>query len=198
MHYSFCDPAFKRGLEWREDLAGAFETCRPSFPDMASEFKPIVPTTLIAGGFKFDQLLADPPQTFHASLVRHAHEADAVLIVGYGFGDVHVNRALQNRFDLSPYDPKGRPPVVVLEQSSPTAATTSSRQVHDFWAWELTHTLNTRFEMSAPPPNNGLRVEQFIQQKKFEVDLHDRIAIWHGGFLEALDSIDEIVAWLRR
>lgn len=91
VHYSFCDPPFKRELEWKEDLAGLFETCRPLFPDMASEFKAIVPTTLIAGGFKLDQLLSDPPQTFHASLVRHAHEADAVLIVGYGFGDVHVN-----------------------------------------------------------------------------------------------------------
>jgi hypothetical protein len=37
-----------------------------------------------------------------AALVRHVYEADAILIGGYGFADVHVNRALRNRLDGRP------------------------------------------------------------------------------------------------
>ena len=198
VHYSFCDPPFKHALEWRDDLKGEFETCQAAFPDMASEFKPIIPTTLIAGGHKLDQLLADPPQTFHASLVRHAHEADAVLIVGYGFGDVHVNRALQNRFDLLPFDPRGRPPAVVIEKNDPSVGATSTRQVQDFWGWTMTHTSNTRFQLASPPSNTGPTVAPLLQSGELEQDMSSRTAIWHNGFIEALGAIDKIMAWLRR
>ena len=118
VHHSFTDPVFP--MRWEPDLvAGTFEDLGFPYETMASDFKPVLLTTLIAGGFKLDQLLVDPFQTFHASLVRHAHEADAVLIGGYGFGDVHVNRALVARFGLSRRAAVGRPRAVVLDRTSP-------------------------------------------------------------------------------
>jgi hypothetical protein len=50
----------------------------------------------------------------HASLVRHVYAADAILIGGYGFGDVHINRALRNRLAM----PGKRPPVMVLDRAN--------------------------------------------------------------------------------
>jgi len=192
VHYSLPDALGRRTMCWRDNLKGEFNDCRTLLPDMASGFKPILPTTLIAGGSKLDQLLRDPFQTFHAALVRHVHEADAVLIAGYGFGDVHVNRALQGRFDLSPFDKAGRPPIVVLDKSNPALSCISNRQHYDFWTIGLTHAFNTRFNGSAGT------VDDFVQKKVFEVDMSNRTAIWHGGFVEAFDLIDDIISWLQR
>jgi hypothetical protein len=165
---------------------------------MASEFRPIVPTTLVAGGFKLDQLLADPAQSFHAALVRHMHEADAVLIAGYGFGDAHVNRALRNRFALSPFKPAGRPPAVVLTNTAPAHGSVAGRQGHEFWAWELTHTLNCRFQASAMQAGNSLTAAPYVENGTLETDMNGRVAVWHSGFAEALGSIDRVISWLRR
>jgi hypothetical protein len=189
VHYSLSD-LFGRGMTWRSDLSGGFNDSDHAFPYMASGFKPILPTTLIAGGFKLDQLLADPSQSFYASLIRHAHEADAILIGGYGFGDHHVNRALQNRCDLAPYNPSSRPPVVILTKTNPSIGWTANRP--DLWAWELTHALNTRFGNDVQTPS----FQQLVEHNHFEIDMHNRVAIWHGGFVEAATRLDAIINWL--
>ena len=191
VHHCISSPAHKPSLIWKDDLTGSFEDQQTLAPDMAQEFKPISLTTLIAGGFKLDQILADPYQTFYAALVRHVHEADAILIAGYGFGDLHVNRALRNRFD-HPANDAALPQVVVLTKSCPDSPQTASHQSHEFWAYQLTHTLGTKFPTTKEHLDRKLTVAQFIQRHEFETDLHDRVAIWHGGFIEALSSLDEI------
>jgi hypothetical protein len=85
-------------IEWRPDLAGEFFDGHQGLStDDRSEGKFFPKTTLVAGGFKLDQLLVEPFHSLHAALVRHVYEADAILIGGYGFADAHVNRALRNR-----------------------------------------------------------------------------------------------------
>jgi hypothetical protein len=106
----------------------------------------LTPTTLIAGAFKLDQLLADPFQTFYASLIRHAHEADALLVAGYGFGDVHVNRALQNRLSIAPDSASPLLPVVVFTKCDASSQQMGIRQNSDIWARRLGETLNTTFD----------------------------------------------------
>lgn len=117
-HCISAGPGNNPSIVWRDDLSGEFLDYQPLAPDMAQEFRPIPLTTLIAGGFKLDQLLADPYQTFYAALVRHVQEADAILIAGYGFSDLHVNSALRNRFER-PANDASPPQVVVLEKSKP-------------------------------------------------------------------------------
>jgi len=142
--------------------------------------------TLIAGVYKLDQLLTDPAQTFYAALVQHVHQADCVLIAGYGFGDVHINRALKNRFTRSPYNPNGRPPIILLTWAPEAGRSIGSRQNYEFFAWEFTHSINTRFPESGP-------VAPFIDEDRFEEDYHHRAWVWHGGFLECWPLLDEIV-----
>ena len=191
VYHCISSPAHRPSLVWKDDLNGSFVDQQTLAPDMAQQFRPIPLTTLIAGGFKLDQLLADPYQTFYSALVRHVHEADAILIAGYGFGDLHVNRVIRNRFDR-PDDDVPFPPVVVITKSCPDTLQTASRQSHEFWAYQLTHTLNTKFKITNQHLNRKLTVAPFIQQHEFENSLLDRVAIWHGGFIEALSSFDKI------
>jgi hypothetical protein len=194
VHYSFAtEPPFTNSVEWKPDLTGDFEDSKPLEVNMASGFVPIVPTTLIAGGYKLDQMLWDPAQTFYSSLVRHIHEADAVLLIGYGFGDAHVNRALQNRFRLSPHHPSGRPPVAVITKSTAQSGTIGSREGYEFYAWELTHTINTRFSGSGGSPPS---IATLLNANLLEKDASKRAAIWHGGYLEIRDHMNGLLQHL--
>lgn len=103
-------------IEWRPDLAGEFLDGHQGLStDDRSEGKSFPKTTLVAGGFKLDQLLVEPFHSLHAALVRHVYEAEAILIGGYGFADAHVNRALRNR--LAGRAAEDRPPVVILHRA---------------------------------------------------------------------------------
>ena len=183
-------------IEWKDDLGSGFTDRLDIGPDMAQDFIWVPLTTLVAGGFKLDQLLTDPYQTFYSALVRHIQEADAFLIAGYGFGDPHVNRALRNRFERTD-DVVTIPKVVVLEKSERDRLQSASLQSHSFWSYQLTHTLNTRFQISNEHIDRSLTVAPFIENGVLETDASDRVAIWYAGFSEAISSVDNVRKWLQ-
>ena len=195
MHHSIADRT--RRIEWKDDLGSEFTDHLETAPDMALEFRPAPLTTLIAGGFKLDQLLAEPFQTFYSSLIRHAQDADAFLIAGYGFGDPHVNRALRNGFDR-PDDDAPLPKAVVLEKTPHEHPQTASRQSHDYWAYQLRHTIDIAFRITEDHLERRLTVRPFIENGDFERDISGRVAVWHGGFREAFPSVGKITGWLSR
>jgi len=87
-------------IVWHEDLLQTGES--EDWEDTAhitegSDKKRLLLTTLIAGGWKLDQLQEEPFLTLYSCLPRHVHEADAILICGYGFGDSHINSILKAR-----------------------------------------------------------------------------------------------------
>ncbi len=192
-----CITEYPHRIRWKEDLNGQFRDRLEMAPDMAQDFRSLPLTTLIAGGFKLDQLLVDPYQTFYSALVRHAHEADAFLLAGYGFGDLHVNRAIRSRFER-PVDNARLPQVLILEKSPNNKLQTASRQSHDFWAYQMTHTLNTRFKITKAHLDRKLTVASFVENGEFETDINNQIAVWHGGFLEAIAAVDKINTWMSK
>jgi hypothetical protein len=196
VHYSVGGLPMQPAIEWKNDLAGEFVNSKELEVNMASKFVPIVPSALIAGGYKLDQILADPAQTFYSSLVRHVHQAEAVLLIGYSFGDAHINRALLNRFALSPYDPTGRPPAVVVTKTGLPGEIIGVRQSHELMAWEMVHAINTRFPfVGAQPPAPSL--ETLLNEGRFEIDANLRAAVWHNGFLKLADKLPELIARLK-
>ena len=184
-------------IEWKDDLGGKFKDKHDTAASMAQDLRAAPLTTFIAGGSKLDQLLAEPYQTLYAALVRHAQEADALLIAGYGFGDLHVNRVLRNRFEGPDHDDRPHPQVVILEKSNPQRYRTARLEINQFWSWELRHTLNTTFsDGSGFPSEDSRTVKSFIEHEEFEKDNRRRVAIWHGGFREALSAVNKITEWL--
>jgi hypothetical protein len=194
VHHSF---ATEHGGDicWRPELRDTdrfFDNPVTSANDKRSEEKSFSRTTLIAGGHKLDQLLVEPFHSFYASLVRHVYDADAFLIGGYGFADVHINRALQNRWGASP----GKPPVLILDYASPGTDPMPFRD--DPWARELSSTLAAPRDFfrqlghSSPPSPY-----QLGQDQQFEVSSHHRVAIWYGGFESAPAATNRMIPWLR-
>ena len=198
VHHCISHKISKPWIVWKENLADSFSDSGAPRAEMAQGFRPIPLTTVIAGGFKLDQLLSDPYQTLFSSLVRHVHEADAILLGGYGWGDLHVNRALRNRFE-GPADERPHPRVVVLTKSCPGRYRTARLENHQFWSRELTQTLKTTFADGSGFPSEDYRtVSDFIERDEFETDRISRTAIWHCGFHEALRAVDDISEWLLR
>jgi SIR2-like domain len=131
IHHNLEQP-FGNRIDWLADLDGTFfDGHVGNSTDMRSDNRAFPKTTFIAGGFKLDQFLAEPFQSFYAALIQCIYEADAILVGGYGFGDVHVNRALQNRLE----GPGTRAPVMVLTRSPPGTMPMEFR--HDEWGHKV-------------------------------------------------------------
>jgi hypothetical protein len=179
---------------WRDDLTNAetfFDVLEGNPTERRSEGKSFPQTTLIAGGHKLDQLLVEPFHSLYTTLVRHIYEADAVLIGGYGLGDVHVNRALRNRYGTA----RTRVPTIVLDFAGPSTNPMTFRQ--DAWSRELSATLlapaSFYLEPGHPSPP---RPQELAEQQSFEVSHQHRVALWYGGFTVAAKRLDGILPWL--
>ncbi|MDE0045909.1 MAG: SIR2 family protein [bacterium] len=197
VHHCISHSIARPWIVWKNSLEEEFTDRGVPPVDMAQDFRSIPLTTLISGGFKLDQILAEPYQTFYATLVRHIHEASAILIVGYGFGDLHVNRAIQNRFALSDCDARPHPKVAILEKSSPERYRTGRLEIHQFWSWQVKHTLQTSFhDGSKFQSEDERRIEELMEKGECEIDVKNRSAIWHGGVGKAFIAVDKFIEWL--
>lgn len=193
VHHSLKGPLDDR-IEWRPDLTSEFFDGHQGLSaDTRSDGRSFPKTTLVAGGFKLDQLLVEPFHSLHASLVRHLYQADAVLIGGYGFADSHVNRALRNR--LATCATQHRPPVLVLDRGNDDTDPMAFR--HDLWANEVCRTLHVSgWCFRKPGHDSPPDVAELALKKGYEVVPGHRVALWYGGFVEAVSRVDAIVSWL--
>ena len=189
VHHSLIQPNIDQ-VFWQNDLAGEFVDSDGGVgPKLRSEGRLFPKATLLAGGFKLDQLLVEPFHSFQAAFVRHIYAADAILVGGYGFGDAHVNWALSNRLS----SPQKRPPVLILDRRSARAHSTSGR-----WATDLCMTMGTDESFfSDVTRTSGGASPEILRGGSFEVATEHRLALWHGGFVEGASRVDGIVAWLR-
>lgn len=198
VHYYFDDPATSRFPKWRDDFSTTCEDVSWTKELPGSDFRFTIHSTLIAGGFKLDQLLADPAQSFHASLVRHVHQADAFLVIGYGFGDAHVNHALANRYALFPSEPRMRAPAIVITKSCRCHGTVADPWRQKYWAEELKKAFNCFFHTTPTHEGVSTRASYFIDNKEFETDTNHRISIWHDGFPVSDDTAQDIIRRLNQ
>jgi SIR2-like domain len=187
-------------IVWRPSLDSEFfDGPEGQWSEPRSNGIKIPRTTVVAGGFKLDQMLFEPFQSYLASLVRHVHAADAILIGGYGFGDAHINFALRNRLSQTQDGPRvqDRPPVMVLTLADET--TKPMRRRDDLWARELGVSLCTgtqgHFFMEPGNPSDPIPTE-LAKRGTFEVDAQHHVAVWYGGFTEAVHSLPNVIQWL--
>lgn len=180
---------------WRNDLTKPetfFDDLEGGPTEKRTEGKAFLQTTLIAGGYKLDQLLVEPFHSFHAALVRHIYEADAILVGGYGFGDVHINRVLQNRYGST----ITRPPIMVLSLAG--KRTDPMKLRNDAWCHGLSTTLLAPTDFFLEPGHSSPPVPYDLAiRKSFEVSKQHRVALWHGGFTAAATRLDGILPWLQ-
>jgi hypothetical protein len=179
-------------IVWQSDLSnGEFHYTNGS--RRRSEGRHFQAGSLVAGGWKLEQIQSEPFLSLYSQFPRHVSEADAILIAGYGFADSHINSVLHNH--LYRTEPEKRPPIVVIDYA---VDRTRLPKRFDTWASAMTNTLDT--------VNSGFRhmsyavdeedIPDKLRPAQTEFVMVPPIAVWCGGFNQTYLSFYEFVNWL--
>ncbi len=145
---------------------------------------------LVAGYGKTQQILRQPFRTYFAQVSRLVHEADSLLFLGYGFGDLHLNAAFSEVRDRYR-------PIVVVDWAGDNLDPLQLR--HDTWSYNLFKTLPgnahamSRAGQSAPADLGGIKAANELEVSK---DPGYPLAVWYNGMLEACRHPQKIVEHL--
>jgi hypothetical protein len=173
---------------WNDDLS--------SFPNPHSTFKRgrssqytteglVFPgSEIIAGYGKSLQIMNQPFRTYYAELDRLVHECDGALILGYGFSDEHINKALSN------YNLNRNRPIVVIDHANDDDDVMTVRSTVDVLptAKKAVNLFgNDSLLMNWGGFNHPVQVKTLKKEKIFETSSEpDRpLSLWYGGMQEA-------------
>jgi SIR2-like domain len=191
-----------RGLDlhqivWKQDLAGSFAQNAAGRGQAVTTEGVLFPQSVIVAGYgKTQQILRRPFRTYYSELDRLVSGSDALLCLGYGFADLHLNGA------LGAYrDSRNRPVVLVnwADDHEMTAAhaewgTTSSSSI----LAALATFVNTPRLMSLgqPVPTTVAEVKR-ANDFDLSTEKTKPLAIWYGGMEEACRHPDAILDQLK-
>jgi hypothetical protein len=149
-------------------------------------------TTIIAGLDKSNQILRDPFRAYLMQLDKVIYESDAILFMGYGFSDLHLNQC----FSFIRNDGKKRK-VVVIDWASKDEDGLSWR--HDDWSYGLFTTIPFEgIDIGAGRNKEPRPVHYYKGRNELEKSLNTDypLAVWYNGMLEACKYPDKILAEL--
>jgi len=198
------DADFGQKITWYNDLTQAGdgeEWIDAGDITTKTDGKRVLMSSLVAGGWKLDQLQEEPFLTFYSCLPRHVYEADAILIGGYGFGDPHVNSILKNTLRAKATG-SGRPPVLILDHDA--AKRPLAMRGADPWGTAMGDTLRASRvsfrDKSHRSEKQWTNLPQEISPDEFEMPIGRNhlvpVAIWSWGFLSASDHVAAMAKWL--
>jgi len=64
------------------------------YPQKSFSNNGLIPTNIISGYNKLDRILGEPYLHFYNKLVEDCYKASYIFIIGYSFGDLHINAAI--------------------------------------------------------------------------------------------------------
>lgn len=155
------------------------------------EGTPYPMSPIVAGYGKTQQILRQPFRTYFAQVNRLVHEADSLLFLGYGFGDLHLNAAFSEVRDR-------HRPIVLVDWASDDQDPLPFRQ--DTWAYNLFKTLpGDAHSMSSAGHSAPVYIGDLRSARELEVSNNPRypLAVWYNGMLEACRHPQKILKHLR-
>jgi hypothetical protein len=198
------DADFGQKITWYDDLtqtSDGDEWLDVGDITTKSDGKRVLMSSLVAGGWKLDQLQEEPFLTYYSCLPRHVYEADAILIGGYGFGDPHVNSILKNTLRAKAVGSM-RPPVLILDHDE--EARPLAKRGGEPWAFGLKDTLRvshvTFRDKCHRSEKHWTNLPAKISPGEFEQPIERDhpipVAVWSWGFLAAADRSEAVIKWL--
>jgi len=177
-------------IHWNANLKGRFESNSSGRNRQEGEDSTAFPTSvLVMGGSKLSQILREPFLSYFLHFSTMVHDADAILILGYGFGDFHVNETLR----LAMHRHRQRP-VVVADWADDTQDSLQFRS--DPWTANLFRAIPANaHEMSQEGHCAPTTMREQRANRAFEVSSNEDypLAVWYNGFLEGCKDPDKII-----
>lgn len=194
VHFAMtCDARDMHAITWVATPAKGHEvhaTGRNTQRSMEGTTYPMSP--FVAGYGKTQQILRQPFRTYFAQVNRLVHEADSLLFLGYGFGDLHLNAAFSEVRD------RRHRPIVVVDWANDRQDPLSSR--HDTWSYNLFETLPAAAGMMSSAGHSAhAHLPSLRAARELEVSnnpMHP-LAVWYNGMLEACRCPQKILKHLR-
>jgi hypothetical protein len=144
---------------------------------------------IITGLDKTNQLLREPFCSYFMQLDKLIYESDAILFIGYGFGDLHLN----SLFPFIRYDKNKKRKVVIIDYADDKTDCIKCR--NDSWSFNVLKTLPTnRREMKDENSWGYNPVIHYKMNNILEKSSNPEypLGIWYGGILEAFKHVDKI------
>ena len=175
-------------ITWEKDLDKNFET-RASNRNVnfTSEGNYHLNSTIISGLDKANQLLRAPFRQYFMKIDSLINESDAILFIGYGFNDMHLNKI----FPSHRFSPSKKRNVVVIDYAPESTKAIQMCNSSD-WSHRLFETIPYNcYDMGIS--KNLPKDETILSYKKnrtFESSRNDKypISFWYNGFLEACEN----------
>lgn len=182
-------------IAWENDINRNDIKVSDGFAFPRSDNNHFIQSTIIAGGNKLDQIQPQPFSAYYSQLPRHICEADAILILGYGFGDSHINSIFQNHFKQM--KPEARARVMIVDYW-PSRKPLQKRV--DRWSDQLSEAMATRpnWYYQREYQGEGMyssEIPDTIESSSFETDPFRSISVFGGGLTEFLPRTYQFIQW---
>jgi hypothetical protein len=182
-------------IQWQPDINATFAQNASGRSSQRNQEGADFPTSVVIAGYgKMTQILRRPFRTYYSEFDRLVDGCDALLIAGYGFGDMHVNSGLDNFRDSR------KRPVVILDYAKRGSMTLSGGGSQNPLAYALAQTLHTNPLTMRWLTHNFLHeVDDLIDAMEFEVSNEPStpISVWYNGMMTACSHPDKFIARLR-
>jgi hypothetical protein len=153
-------------------------------------------SSIIAGYGKTSQIQRFPFRTYYSELDRLVSESDAVLFLGYGFGDTHLNHA------FAKYRDERKRPVVIIDYADDEKMAAFGGGLGDMpqvlaHAMRIFNTENS--SMSWGNCRSPYTVGDIKKANDFESSTEPLtpLSLWYNGMEEACKNPDKILEKLR-
>ncbi|GEL11727.1 SIR2-like domain-containing protein [Flavobacterium glycines] len=184
-------------ITWNNSLDMNFED-RSSQRNVnyTSEGNYFLNSTIITGLDKSNQILREPFRQYYMKIDKLIHDSDAILFIGYGFSDLHLNQL----FPSHRMESTKKRQVVVIDYFPDETEAMYKRP--DSWSYRLFETI----PFNGDEMGNGsicLPPDTIIDYKKnnsFEFSRNKKypLSIWYNGFLAACDNAEIIKEELKK
>lgn len=177
---------------WEDKLTAQFQqNSRGRSNQQTPEGMEFPMSAIVAGYGKTTQILRRPFRTYYSELDRLSLDSDAVLFLGYGFNDEHVNGAFERYRDAR------RRRVVLVDFADDNAMTANAADWHgDSTAGRALGVFNTRGDVMAWLGNRSPgQVGDLKQALEFDrsTDQNSPLSIWYNGTADALQNPQRIL-----
>ncbi len=184
-------------IYWRENLSGSFSQNAGGRSSVYSDEGVIFPqSVIVAGHGKTSQILRRPFRTYYSEVDRLVTSSDALLCLGYGVGDEHLNLAL-----ASYRDARNRPVVLIdwAERGQMTAAHADMDDPRRAVLSAMDTLATDSRDMSAMGHSAPTEVDDLLDTRSFDLCTNSAtpLAIWYNGMLEACRHPAQVLHYLR-
>lgn len=188
------EPLDMHAIKWNSNLNATFSSNSSGRNSQDTSEGISMPTSVIVAGYgKTSQIQRVPFRSYYSRIDEIADKADALLFLGYGFNDLHLNNCL-----YSVRKGELKKPVVIVDWAIDEQDPMQFRG--DEWAFNLCKTIPvnasemaTRQYKHAAPDISSLK-----SCEEFEVSNNPNypLSIWYGGFIQACKNYVKIKAEL--